>query len=72
MGAEKKKRYEKKMGPTFGGGMEGLQEWRVRVKILRGMENGGPYKSPVGVGFFPKISKFWSRGQRPHWSYHYR
>jgi hypothetical protein len=29
-GNEKIKKINKKSGPTFGGGMEGLQKWRVR------------------------------------------
>jgi hypothetical protein len=58
------------MGPTFGGGMEGLQEWRVGVGIWRSMENEGTYRGITGVGFLPEASKFWSRGpyRGPHWS----
>jgi hypothetical protein len=49
------RRWERKkesVGPTFGGEMEGLQEWRVGGGIWRGMQNG----------FLPKTSKFWSSG----------
>jgi hypothetical protein len=34
------------------GQVEALQEWRVGVRIWRSMENEGPYRGPVGVGFF--------------------
>jgi hypothetical protein len=33
MGVRRKEKIKKMVGPTFGGGMEGLQEWRVGVGI---------------------------------------
>jgi hypothetical protein len=53
--------------------MEGLQEWRVREGIWRGMQNGGLFRGPAGVEFLHKTSKFCSRGlyRGPHWSCSY-
>jgi hypothetical protein len=67
---KERKKIKETMGPTFGGGMEGLKEWRVRVGIWRSMENEGSYRGPAGVVFLPKAFKFWSRGpyRGPHWS----
>jgi hypothetical protein len=38
--------------------MEGLQKWRVGVRIWRSMENEGSYRGPAGVGFFLKPPNF--------------
>jgi hypothetical protein len=38
--------------------MEGLQEWRLRVEILRGMQNGGLFRGSAGDGFLHQTSKF--------------
>jgi hypothetical protein len=58
MWGKEKEKNKKMVGPMFGGGMEGLQEWRVGVGIWKSMENGGPYRDPAGVGFFPKPPNF--------------
>jgi hypothetical protein len=50
------------VGPTFGGGVEVLQKWRVGGGILRGLKNGRPFGGPAGVVFFHQTSKIWSRG----------
>jgi hypothetical protein len=60
-GEEMEKKKEM-VGPTFGGGMEGLQKWRVGGGIWRGMQNGGLFRGPAGDGFLHQTSKFWSRG----------
>jgi hypothetical protein len=52
----------KKVGPTFGGDLEGLREWRVRRGIWRDMQNGGSFRDPAGIDFLHSNSKFWSRG----------
>jgi hypothetical protein len=36
---------------TFVGEMEGLQEWRLRGGIWRGMQNVGLFSGPAGDGF---------------------
>jgi hypothetical protein len=38
--------------------MEGLQKWRVRGGIWRGMQNGGLFGGPAGDGFFTKPPNF--------------
>jgi hypothetical protein len=59
MGMRRKDNKNKKWWvPRLEGGMEGLQEWRVGVGIWRSMENGGPYRGPAGVDFFPKPPNF--------------
>jgi hypothetical protein len=51
------------------GDLEGLQEWRVRGGIWRGMQNGGLFRGPAGDGFLHQTSKFWSGGPYggPRW-----
>jgi hypothetical protein len=51
------------------GDLEGLQEWRVREGIWRGMQNGGLFRGSAGDGFLHQTSKFWSRGpyEGPRW-----
>jgi hypothetical protein len=46
------------VGPSFGGEMEGLQKWRLRGDIWRGMQNGGLFRGPAGDGFLHQTSKF--------------
>jgi hypothetical protein len=52
------KKNKKWWVPRLEGGMESLQEWRMGVGICRSMENGGPYRGPAGVVFFPKPLNF--------------
>jgi hypothetical protein len=40
------------------GDLEGLQEWRVRGGIWRGMQNEGLFRGPARVGFFSKPPNF--------------
>jgi hypothetical protein len=49
--------------------MEGLQEWRLRGGIWRGMQNRGLFRGPAGDGFLHQTFKFWSRGPYggPRW-----
>jgi hypothetical protein len=42
--------------------MEGLQKWRLRWEIWRGMQNGDLFRGPAEDGFLHQTSKFWSRG----------
>jgi hypothetical protein len=39
-------------------GLEGLQEWRLRGEIWRGMQNRAPFGGSVGVIFYTKPSNF--------------
>jgi hypothetical protein len=65
----RRKGKKKMVGPTFGGDLEGLQEWRVRGGIWRSMQNGGLFRGPARDGFLHQTSKFWSRAPHagPRW-----
>jgi hypothetical protein len=54
----RKKRKEKRWDLHFGGGVEGLQEWRLGGEIWRGVQNRGPFGGSAEVDFFASSPNF--------------